>query len=118
MILYTKYDETILYNKKGKIHGSSPLRGVNVPVQVSSNIVNVQERGESRAVLTIPGAYVLASALKDNTANPPPDPEPEPPATGDTFATATVTLEGNEAVVTVTTSAGVAVTVTVNGEAR
>lgn len=119
MILYTKYNETILYNQKGKIHGSSPKRGVNVPMEVSSNIVNVQERGESRAVLTIPGAYVLASALKDNVANPPPDPDPvPPPATGDQQASAMVVLQGNKADVFITVSPDVELSIKVNGEPR
>lgn len=79
MIVFTKKEETVVYNQQGKVHGSSPVRGAVMPLEVSTAFRDVPERGRCYQILSS-GAFIrVDDVVADTTPNPPPV-EP-PPAT-------------------------------------
>lgn len=75
MIVYTKESETKTYNQNGKIHGSSPIRGIRTPLTVSTNTRDIPERGECYQVLST-GAFILVADVIADVGTPPPPPPP------------------------------------------
>lgn len=71
MIFQTKDDNTPLYNREGKVHGSSPWRQLTIDVQGSP--VRVGDRGMAYQLTHISNAYVLVSDLVSSAPPPPPD---------------------------------------------
>lgn len=81
MIVFTKKEETVVYNQQGKVHGSSPVRGAVMPLEVSTAFRDVPERGRCYQISSS-GAFIrVDDVVADTTPNPPPV-EP-PPATGE-----------------------------------
>lgn len=78
MIVYTKEAETKTYNQNGKVHGSSPIRGIRTPLTVSTTTRDVPERGECYQILST-GAFILVADVTTDAVIPP----PPPPPTGD-----------------------------------
>lgn len=64
----TKRAETVLFNNKGKIHGSSPIKGAGTHVEVQGNAVNIAGRGACWQLVNPDNAYVLISDLESLTA--------------------------------------------------
>lgn len=87
MDLVTKRAETLVFKPDGKVHTTSPIRGIGTVVSVTGSITPIDGRGSCyRRSLSLSflytNAYVSVNDLALAGSTPPPPPPPSPGVEG------------------------------------